>query len=410
MFLGHRILGALPFVILSKGTFSSFRKETVSGSTRLCLPFESSDVQWWCTTTCVAQRMATAAMRRAWKAYASLSKARLSALVASTSTAGFVLGSGEHVDVSKLGWTTLGTLGAACAANATNQLMEVTHDARMTRTRIRPLPSGRLRRPHAVAFAVACGGLGVATLHLQTNDLAAGLAAGTIALYTLAYTPMKQRHPINTWIGAVVGALPPLIGWAAAQGQLDPGAGVLALGLYFWQIPHFMALAWLCKDDYIRGGYRMVSLADVSGKKTAAIAMRNALYMAPLGFMAVSTGVATNPFAYECVAMSAAFGLVASSMYRNPSLQQARKLFRASLIHLPTFMGALMLHRRPNAALLLEGEGKENEDSREEEEGSKQWRREGGALPSMSSPPFPFLPIPPMHYPTSAECQIDTKE
>lgn len=410
MFLRHRILDAIPFVVLSKGTSSSFRKETVSGLTRLCVPFESSDVQWWCTTTCVAQRMATAAMRRAWKAYASLSKARLSALVASTSTAGFVLGSGEHVDVPKLGWTTLGTLGAACAANATNQLMEVTHDARMTRTRIRPLPSGRLRRPHAVAFAVACGGLGVATLHLQTNDLAAGLAAGTIALYTLAYTPMKQRHPVNTWIGAVVGALPPLIGWAAAQGQLDPGAGVLALGLYFWQIPHFMALAWLCKDDYIRGGYRMVSLADVSGKKTAAIAMRNALYMAPLGFMAVSTGVATNLFAYECVAMSAAFGLVASSMYRNPSLQQARKLFRASLVHLPAFMGALMLHRRPNPALLLEGDGKEKEDGREEEERSKQWRREGGALPSMSSPPFPFLPIPPMHYPTSADCQTDTKE
>lgn len=385
-------------------------KETISGLTPPSTPVEPTNAHWWRSRRRVALRSAMAALRRAWKTYSSLSKARLSALVASTSTAGFVLGSGEEVDVPKLGWTTLGTMGAACAANATNQLMEVTHDARMNRTKARPLPSGRLRGPQAVAFALACGGLGLATLHVQTNDLAAGLAAGTIALYTVAYTPMKQRHAVNTWIGAVVGALPPLIGWAAAQGQLDPGAGVLALGLYFWQIPHFMALAWLCKDDYVRGGYRMVSLADVSGKKTAAIAMRNALYMAPLGFMAVSTGVATNPFAYECVAMSAAFGLVASSMFRNPSLQQARILFRASLVHLPVFMGALMLHRRPNPALLAQNEDQEREEDKDERRASKKWRQEGGALPSMSRPPFPFLPIPPMHYPISAECQTDTKE
>ena len=130
--------------------------------------------------------------------------------------------------------------------------MEVKNDALMNRTKRRPLPSGLITRPHALAFAATMGVGGVSLLLWQTNEITAGIGAANIALYTMAYTPLKQVHFLNTWVGAVVGALPPLMGWAAAAGQLDPGAWVLASALYFWQIPHFMALARMSKVDYIQ--------------------------------------------------------------------------------------------------------------------------------------------------------------
>jgi heme o synthase len=156
---------------------------------------------------------------------------------------------------------------------------------------------------------------------LQVNALTAGLGVANIALYASIYTPLKQIHPINTWIGAVVGAVPPLMGWAAATGSLDPGAAFLAAVLYFWQLPHFMALAWLCKDDYARGGHRMISLFDPTGKRTAGVALRNALYLVPLGFAAVSAGLVHAAFTYESVGLSYVLALSASVFYSRPTAQ-----------------------------------------------------------------------------------------
>ena len=185
------------------------------------------------------------------------------------------------------------------------------------------------------------------------------------------YTPLKQISVVNTWVGAVVGAIPPLMGWAAAAGQLEPGAGVLSSLLYFWQMPHFMALAYLYRTDYAAGGYvptsrcelstlnahapprfryRMLPIIDATGRRTAGVALRNALYMVPLGFAACAMGVTTPPFAWEAAALSACLAGSAAAFYASRTQASARRLFLLSLVHLPALQLASVVHRVPNTA------------------------------------------------------------
>ncbi|TQD86059.1 hypothetical protein C1H46_028398 [Malus baccata] len=193
--------------------------------------------------------------------YWELSKARLSMLVVATSGTGFILGSGHAIDFAGLCCTCAGTMMVAASANSLNQVFEKQNDAKMNRTKNRPLPSGRITIPHAVTWASAAGLAGTALLASKANMLAAGLGASNLILYAFVYTPLKQIHPVNTWVGAVVGAIPPLLGWAAASGQVSLNAMILPAALYFWQIPHFMALAYLCRNDYAAGGYELLGLS-----------------------------------------------------------------------------------------------------------------------------------------------------
>jgi len=280
--------------------------------------------------------------------YKQLSKFRLSALVVATAAAGYAAGSEEGINWQGMGWTCLGTMLASSSANALNQAYEIINDGRMRRTLNRPLPARRMSRAHALTFAAITGAGGVWLLLEKTNETTAALGAANIALYAGVYTPLKQLSVINTWVGAVVGAVPPLMGWAAASGGLDVGAAILASGLYFWQMPHFMALAWLCRADYAAGGYKMLSLIDPSGKRTAACAFRNCMYLLPLGALATYLGVTTPYFAYESAFITGGMLLTAAKFYSSPSQGNARLLFRASLLHLPIFMIAFLLHRRPN--------------------------------------------------------------
>eukprot|EP00191_Tetraselmis_sp_GSL018_P003206 CAMPEP_0177604474 /NCGR_PEP_ID=MMETSP0419_2-20121207/16139_1 /TAXON_ID=582737 /ORGANISM="Tetraselmis sp., Strain GSL018" /LENGTH=354 /DNA_ID=CAMNT_0019098463 /DNA_START=467 /DNA_END=1529 /DNA_ORIENTATION=- len=250
-----------------------------------------------------------------------------------------------------MAWTSLGTLGAAACANTLNQVYEAKPDSLMKRTMKRPLPSGRISRPHALAFAAAAGTAGVWVLATKANALTAGLGLCNIGLYAAVYTPLKAVSVANTWVGAVVGAVPPLMGWAAAAGDLTPGAAALAGVLYWWQMPHFLALAWMCREDYAAGGYRMLSLLDASGRRTAACALRNCAYLMPLGILAVCLGVTTDAFAYENAIISGGMAATAAAFYQSPSTRAARVLFRASLLHLPLLMGAMILHRVPNCRL-----------------------------------------------------------
>ncbi|XP_024525255.1 protoheme IX farnesyltransferase, mitochondrial [Selaginella moellendorffii] len=350
-------------------------------------------------------------MRHYGRCYWELSKARLSILVVMTSGAGFVLGSGSVIDVPCLGWTCLGTMLAAASANSFNQILEVTNDSNMKRTMRRPLPSGRISMEHALAWAVTSGSVGISLLAYQTNATVAALGAGNILLYTLAYTPMKQLHPANTWIGAIVGAVPPLMGWAAASGHLDPGAWVLASALYFWQLPHFMALSFMCSKDYLAGGYKMVS-----GPKAALIALRNCAYLLPVGFIAHYAGVTSGFFGPEAAILTAGMGATAALFYRDPTLQRARHMFRASLLYLPALMFAMLLHRVPNSNTAKESLDNTapsgNETSLEvvndalletsgsemlEKKKSKRSNPEDYTRPPIayaSAAPFPFLPVP----------------
>lgn len=341
--------------------------------------------------------------------YGSLSKFKLSGFVVSTSVAGFLLGSGEVVDWERLGWTAAGTWGAAACANTLNQVAEVRNDGLMKRTRGRPLPSGAMTRRHALLFAACTGMAGISVLYTQANPTTALLGVANVALYAAAYTPLKQVTVANTWLGAVVGAIPPLMGWAASAGSLEPGAGILAGLLYFWQMPHFMALAYLHRVDYAAGGYRMLPLIDATGRRTAFVALRNSLYMLPLGYAACALGVTTPPFAWEAAGLSACMAAGAASFAASPSSGSARRLFLLSLVHLPVLQTACVVHRVPNVELAQE-EAKADtlsawyrrtRERTHAEETGRQERMTAALLSGhVSSAPFPFLPAP---HPAAAE-------
>ncbi|CAN0225582.1 unnamed protein product, partial [Ectocarpus sp. 12 AP-2014] len=190
--------------------------------------------------------------------YSQLSKHRLSALVMSTTSAGY-LAAGGPVDALALTSACVGTMLASSSANTFNQVIETTNDARMHRTRARPLPSGRISRKHALGWGVASGTAGITVLAAGSNPLTATLGAANLLLYVGPYTLSKTRSEINTWVGSVVGAVPPLMGWAAATGELVAVEPLLlATYLFMWQFPHFFSLAWLHREDYARGGFAMV--------------------------------------------------------------------------------------------------------------------------------------------------------
>eukprot|EP00201_Polytomella_parva_P009140 CAMPEP_0175065804 /NCGR_PEP_ID=MMETSP0052_2-20121109/16148_1 /TAXON_ID=51329 ORGANISM="Polytomella parva, Strain SAG 63-3" /NCGR_SAMPLE_ID=MMETSP0052_2 /ASSEMBLY_ACC=CAM_ASM_000194 /LENGTH=270 /DNA_ID=CAMNT_0016332419 /DNA_START=518 /DNA_END=1330 /DNA_ORIENTATION=- len=175
------------------------------------------------------------------------------------------------------------------------------------------------------------------------------LGLTNIILYAGVYTPLKQVTIWNTWVGAIVGAIPPMMGWAAASGDLDAGAAVLAAALFSWQMPHFLSLAWLCKDDYLRGGFRMMPFVDPAGRRTAIAAVRHCIYLIPLGYLAYLVDAATEPFAWETAILSAGMGVRAVQFLQKPSQNSARSLFRISLIYLPVLMACLIAHRVPRS-------------------------------------------------------------
>lgn len=363
-----------------------------------------------------ADLSAMARVRGLLRDYKQLSKFRLGALVVATSAAGYAAGSGDKIDWQGMGWTCLGTMLASSSANALNQVYEKVNDGLMRRTAHRPIPTGRLSRAHGLAFAAICGVGGIWLLAEKTNATTAALGAANIILYAGVYTPLKQLSVINTWVGAVVGAVPPLMGWAAATGSLDLGAGILGAVLYFWQMPHFMALAWMCRADYTAGGYRMLSMIDATGKRTAACALRNCAYLLPLGLLATWLGVTTPYFAYESAFITGGMLLTAAKFYSTPSQANARLLFRASLLHLPIYMGAFLVHRKPNNGedrmeLLAHNVRLLGFGSGVGLVGESDGRRRGLSdygelLMRVQLPPFPFLPVPQLavHCPSKALC------
>jgi protoheme IX farnesyltransferase len=284
------------------------------------------------------------------QAHMELGKVRLSAMVVFTTALGFVVGSRtlfpEQFDWWKLLWTCLGTFLAAVGAASFNQAIEARRDARMHRTRNRPLPAGILSRTYAATFGLIVCIIGVAILCPTSNGLTAVLATANILVYALLYTPMKPYSTVNTLVGAVVGGIPPMLGWTAATGTIGAGAWVLGGILFVWQVPHFLALSWMYREDYARGGFKMLPVTDATGRLTATLAMMYGILLAPLCLMLVLLGNAGLPFAVISILLTAGLVAVAGKFAKSRTNGDARKLFFASIIYLPVLTVVLMADAR----------------------------------------------------------------
>jgi protoheme IX farnesyltransferase len=272
--------------------------------------------------------------------FASLTKPGILALAVLTTAAGFLLATGGAADSAALAALLLGATLVGAGTNAWNHLLERDVDARMERTRRRPLPAGRLEARSALVFASCATGAGLAILALGTNLLVATLAVASFLLYAFVYTPLKRRSPLCTIVGAIPGALPPLFGWAAARGSLGAEAWTLFGILFFWQLPHFLAIAWLYREDYARAGFPMLPVVD-----EAAAGRQALLQTAALVLLSVAPPVARlagGAYVLAALVLGGAFLSFAIAFARRPSPRRARALFLASIAYLPALLAFLV--------------------------------------------------------------------
>jgi heme o synthase len=230
--------------------------------------------------------------------FVALAKPRLNLLVVVSSIAGYTMGGGDTHDVWRMLAVALGTGLVAGGASAFNQVLERDADAKMHRTRLRPMPDKRLSIRDALLFASALSLAGLAALALAANALSAMVALLTLASYVVVYTPLKRVTSFATVVGAIPGALPPVIGWAAAQDALSRGAWILFAIVFLWQLPHFLAIAWIYREDYARAGFPMLSVIEPDGRSTA---RQSVIYAAAL--LPVSLGptlMCTSPARWSC--------------------------------------------------------------------------------------------------------------
>ena len=262
-----------------------------------------------------------------WAVLTELVKIRLTFLVLLTTLVGFYLGSGGSV----AGWlmihTLVGTMLLACGAAALNQLLEREYDGRMLRTRDRPLPAGRMTPASVAWIGWITVGLGLAYLTLTTQWTTALLGLFTVALYLGAYTPLKRMTPLNTLVGAIPGALPPVIGWSAAQGGLTASGWSLFGILACWQVPHFLAIAWLYREDYERGGFVMLPQVDPTGARTGWTALGFAAVLAGVSLVPAWLGLVGRVYGVGALVLGAGFVWLAARFSRQVTQDRARGLF-----------------------------------------------------------------------------------
>ncbi len=271
------------------------------------------------------------APEKGWVAvYADLIKARLTLLVLLTTLVGFYVGVRGPMDFALMLHTLLGTALVASGAAALNQLLEREHDAKMRRTATRPLPSGRLQPVTVMLFGGVCSMVGLIYLALLTNPLTSVLGAVSLVSYLFIYTPLKRMTWLNTAVGAVPGALPPLMGWAAARGELDGGGWALFAILAFWQIPHFFAIAWIYRDEYAKAGFQMLPNVDPDGSRTAQQAVSHTLGLLPISLCPFLFHLAGPVYLTGAVLLGAAYLWCAIEFAKRLDIPSAKKLFFAS--------------------------------------------------------------------------------
>ena len=274
-----------------------------------------------------------------------LTKARLTVMVLLTTLAGYCLASHGSFSWITLGHTLLGTGLVAVCSSILNQALERDTDALMRRTQARPFVTGRLPLFDTIFAGLVLGVLGAAELAWFVNGLTAALSLVTLIIYVFAYTPLKRISEINTLVGAIPGALPPLMGATAATGQLNVEGLTLFGILLLWQLPHFYAIAWMYRDDYALAGLRMVSTDDTTGARTGAHAVVSALILLPVAMLPSFVGHAGVVYAVVAAVLSAAFILMAVRFAMRPDRPHARSLFLTSIMYLPLILIALSVDR-----------------------------------------------------------------
>ncbi len=277
--------------------------------------------------------------------YATLTKSRIGLFVVLSTAVGFVLGATGSLDLSRLFHTLVATFLIAGGAAALNQFLERDLDARMRRTADRPLPAGRLQPDQAYLFGVLLSAVGILYLGMWVNWLTSLVGALTSGVYLFLYTPLKQKTVYNTAVGAVAGALPPVGGWAAARGEIGSEAWVLFAIMFLWQFPHFFSIAWIYREDYARGGYRMLSVVDPEGDRISRQVVLTSLVLLPFSLLPVLLGVSGAIYAIVAALLSLGLVGVGLSFARFRTDRCARRLMRATLLYLPTLWVVMVLDK-----------------------------------------------------------------
>lgn len=275
-----------------------------------------------------------------------LTKPRITLMVVFTSLVGFVMASPGPLALPLLALALAGTGLVAAGAAVLNQVIERDTDALMLRTRERPLAAGRVSLGEAIVFGALVTGAGLAVLLLGCGPLSALVAFATWSSYLFLYTPLKRRTPLATLVGAVPGALPPVIGWTAASGSLEPGAFILFAIVFLWQVPHFLAIAWLYRDDYARGGFPMLPVVDREGSFTARQAVVHSLALLLVSLAPVGAGMAGPVYLAGALLLGLALTAFAVRLLSARDLLAARGLFLASVLYLPALTSLLLAGRR----------------------------------------------------------------
>jgi heme o synthase len=276
--------------------------------------------------------------------YIALTKPRLNALVVATTAAGWCMGRQDNSSAASIAAAVVGTTLVAGGAAALNQVLERDTDALMHRTQSRPLPAGRVSPSAATQFGIALTSLGL-LLPARANVASAALALATIVIYLFVYTPLKRRTPAATLLGAVPGALPPLIGWTAAHGSVSMEGVALSAIVFLWQIPHFMAIAWLCRDDYRNAGFPMLPVVEPDGRRAGRNAFRYAAVLLPVTLVPFVAGMAGPVYAEVALALGVWFLGLAGRFANFRSDAAARSLFLGSLAYLPLLWIVLIADR-----------------------------------------------------------------
>jgi len=275
--------------------------------------------------------------------FLALTKPRLNFLVVVTAGFGYYLGVLGNLDFLKLLYTVIGTALVAGSAAVFNQIIEHDLDATMERTRRRPIPSGNVRLSEAWIFAAMLSVLGTIVLVLGTNWIASTVALVTLVSYILIYTPLKRRTSYATLVGAIPGALPPVIGWTAARASLDIEAWVLFGIVFLWQMPHFYSLAWLYRKDFKRAHLPLLAVRDSDGRRTSRQALAYTLALIPMSLIPTFVGLGETTYLAGASVLGIMFLIVAIRFAISNSTDHARELFIGSLIYLPLLWGILVV-------------------------------------------------------------------